>query len=265
VVEEGEACLMLGTAGNLAMPMRHARFDPRLIASHHVGCERWLSLGGTLCGGALEWFRCTFAPDLDFVRLEAEAEATAPATVADRSTNASAADLLVLPYFQGERTPVWDERARAVFFGIDLTHRRGHLYRALIDGIALGFRDCLAVAEELGMRFRRVVAANGAGKSRLLRQTLADALGVPLVWNEAGDATLRGAAVLAALGAGAPFPSPLLPPTTLESDLSVSNGKSYHVPNPREHERLEELFARRRALWSALRALFEPTEHDAAP
>ena len=59
---EGQACLMLGTAGNLLMPMREPRFDSRLINSHHVGSERWLALGGTLCGAALEWFRRACAP-----------------------------------------------------------------------------------------------------------------------------------------------------------------------------------------------------------
>ena len=32
----------------------HPRFDPRLLQSHHVGVDRWLSIGGTLCGAALE-------------------------------------------------------------------------------------------------------------------------------------------------------------------------------------------------------------------
>ncbi len=53
---------MLGTAGNLLMPMRDPRFDPRLINSHHVGSASWLALGGTLCGAALEWFRRACAP-----------------------------------------------------------------------------------------------------------------------------------------------------------------------------------------------------------
>ena len=132
-----------------------------------------------------------FAPGVAWEALEAEAAAVAPAE-----------GLVVLPYFQGERTPVWDERARAVFSGVDLTHGRGHLYRALLDGIALGFRHCLAVAEEHGVRFDEVVAANGAGRSALLRQTLADALGVPLVWASQGRGTAAGAALLAGLGAG---------------------------------------------------------------
>jgi xylulokinase len=239
VVDEGQACLMLGTAGNLLVPTREPRFDARLINSHHVGCDRWLSLGGTLCGAALEWFRRACAPDADWASLEAEAQAAAPS------------DLLMLPYLQGERTPVWNENARGVFFGLDLTHGRGDLYRAVVEGIALGFRDCLEVTAEAGVGVCEVVAANGAGRSALLRQALADALGVPVVWTGPGGAkaTVQGAAVLAGLGTG------------LLRDGCVGVGAPgedviRHVPDARARERFERLFARRRALYASVRALF---------
>jgi xylulokinase len=237
VVDEGHACLMLGTAGNLLMPTDAPRFDPRLINSHHVGCDRWLALGGTLCGAALEWFRRTFAPGVPWETLEAEARAVEPAE-----------GLIAIPYLQGERTPVWDESARGCFFGLDLAQGRGHLYRAMLEGIALGFRHCMAVAEEHGVHFAEVVAANGAGRSALLRQTLADALGVPVTWSSEGGGTLTGAAILAGLGAG-----------VLESARVASEGAwrpratVRHEPDPRAHARLRGVFARRLALYDAVR------------
>jgi xylulokinase len=243
VVDEGQACLMLGTAGNLLVPTREARFDARLINSHHVGCDRWLSLGGTLCGAALEWFRAACAPGVEWSILEAEAAAVTP----------EAPDLVMLPYLQGERTPLWNESARGVFFGLDLTHRRGHLYRALLEGIALGFRHCLAVTEETGVVLHEVVAANGAGKSALLRQTLADALGVSVVWS-AGDgvpATVRGAAILAGLGCGA------LKDAAAGARAGSRDGLVRHEPDPKAHARLQRLFARRTALYDACSPLFD--------
>jgi xylulokinase len=239
VIDEGEACLMLGTAGNLLMPLTKARFDARLINSHHVGCDRWLALGGTLCGAALDWFRATCAADLDWQALEAEAAAVDPDAMGA---------LTVLPYLQGERTPIWDENARGAFYGIDLTHRRGHLYRALLEGVALGFRHCLSVAQELGIAFGEVTAANGAGKSPLLRQTLSDALGLPLTWRDAGQGggTLAGAALLAGIGAGL-VPGPKVARSWLRPGLR-------HEPNARAHERLCDVFSRRLSLYAAVRA-----------
>jgi xylulokinase len=248
VIDEGEACLMLGTAGNLLMPLAEPRFDARLVNSHHVGCDRWLALGGTLCGAALEWFRGACAPGVAWDELEAEAAAV---------DGAALGELTVLPYFQGERTPIWDERARGVISGIDRTHRRGHLYRALLEGVALGFRHCLAVAEEGGARFGEVIATNGAGKSALLRQILADALGLPLTWTDTADGgggTVAGAALLAGIGAGV-----LAGPEIARSWRAAGGGPGRsvsvrHEPEPRAHARLCDVFARRAALYAAVRS-----------
>ena len=236
VIEEGEACLMLGTAGNLLLPMKQPRFDSRLLNSHHVGCDRWLALGGTLCGAALEWFRRACAPGATWEELEAEAAAV----------DVGAGGVVMLPYLQSERTPIWDERARGAFSGLALTHGRGHLFRALLEGIALGFRDCLAVAEESGTRLASVVAANGAGKSPLLRQILADALGVPLTWSSGGGATVAGAALLAGIGTGV-----VAGATAGRAWHEAQPGAQRHDPDPRSHVRLDEVLQRRRALYAA--------------
>ena len=241
VCEEGEACLMLGTAGNLLMPRREPVFDARLINSHHVGSDRWLLLGGTLCGAALEWFRGACAPDASWDTLEREAAAVPP----------GADGLTLLPYFQGERTPIWDERARAVFFGATLQHGRGHLYRAVVDGIAASFRHCLDVAAESGLRCAEVVAANGAGRSPLLRQALADALEVPLTWAPDGGGTVLGAAVLAGMGAGAGSDG-----TVARRAREAAPRVARHTPDPQASAAFRALLQRRKDLYEALRDRF---------
>jgi len=245
VIDEGDACLMLGTSGNMLMPMGEPRFDSRLINSHHVGKDCWLALGGTLCGAALEWFRGACAPGASWETLESEAASVAPEALGA---------LTALPFFQGERTPIWDESARGVFFGIERGHMRGHLYRALLEGVALGFRHCQLVAEEHRTKFGEVAVANGAGKSALLRQILADALGVPITWRSdarGGGATLAGAAILAGIGAGV-----LAGPEAARSFLARHGAPGIrHEPDARAHARLCEVFARREALYAAVRPL----------
>lgn len=236
VVEEGEACLMLGTAGNLLLPMRDPRFDARLLNSHHVGADGWLVLAGTLCGAVLEWFRGAFAKGASWEELESEAAAVP----------VGADGVVMLPYLHGERTPVWDEHARGVFSGLALHHGRGHLYRALLEGIALSFRHSLSVAEEQGVRLREVVATNGAGKSALLRQTLADALGAPLVWSANAAGTLAGAAILAGLGTGA-----VTDPATGRRWLGGAGPLHRHDPNASAGGRLRAVLERRLALYEA--------------
>jgi xylulokinase len=243
ILEEGQLGLMLGTAGNLLVPMVAPHFDTRLIQSHHVGVDRWLALGGTLCGAALEWFRKTCASDASWETLEEEVSRL------DEPSD----DLMVLPYFQGERTPIWNEKARAVIFGADLTHGRAHLYRALMEGIALGFKQCARVAEDTGVRPAEVVATNGAGRSRFLRQALCDALGVPLTWADDAGGTVRGAAALAALGTGVVADTASL--------RGWSQGGAHvlpvrHVPDPRLQARFDRLLTRRVSLYGALEPHF---------
>ncbi len=234
VVEEGQACLMLGTAGNLLMPMKEPRFDSRLINSHHVGADRWLALGGTLCGAALEWMRGAVAPGIAWEPLEAEASAVA----------VGSEGVVMLPYLQGERTPVWDEQARGVFAGLGLGHGRGHLVRAVFEGIALGFADCLAVARDAGTTVTEAVAANGAGRSPLLRQTLADAMGIPVTWSPDHGATVWGAAILAGMGTGVLGG----PRVSRSEEVEVRR----HEPNPHAHEVLTRVMQTRRAVQGAV-------------
>ena len=249
VIDEGEACLMLGTAGNLLVPRRTPGKDPRLINSHHVGVDAWLSLGGTLSGGAQEWLRHALTrasgestairnalPTFDILEEEAEHVAT------------GSEGLLFLPYLQGERTPIWDTDARGAYIGLGLRHGRGHLWRAVLEGIALGFVDCQEVLEQDGVRLREVVAANGGGKSGLFRQILCDALGVPLIYTPDGGGTVAGAAILAGLGTGA---------IRTASDARAWRGSTVtHEPNAQAHQRYRELLALRRQAYAGLKPVF---------
>jgi xylulokinase len=251
VLEEGEACLMLGTAGNLLVPRKTPGTDPRLINSHHMGADCWLSLGGTLSGGAQEWLRHALArgaaldddtavrgalPTFDV--LDGEATRVPPGSEG----------LLFLPYLQGERTPIWDVMARGSYVGLGLHHGRGHLWRSLLEGIALGFVDCQAVLEDGGVQLREVIAANGGGKSALFRQILCDALGVPLAYTPKGGGTVAGAAILAGLGAGVL--------------RGVADARSWrgemvrHDPDLAAHARYRELLGLRRSAYAGLRDVF---------
>ena len=251
VIAEGEACLMLGTAGNLLVPRSTPGTDARLINAHHVGTESWLSLGGTLSGGAQEWLRHALSRNslMDEDTAVRGALPTFELLDGEASRVAAGSDaLLFLPYLQGERTPIWDVTARGAYVGLGLGHGRGHLWRALLEGVALGFVDCQAVLEDGGVSLREVVAANGGGKSALFRQILCDALGVPLAYAAKGGGTVAGAAILAALGAGV---------LGKAEDARPWRGELVtHEPNPAAHARYRELLELRRAAYVGLKGVF---------
>ncbi len=252
VVDEGDACLMLGTAGNLLVPRKTPGADARLINAHHVGADKmWLSLGGTLSGGAQEWLRYAFTR-ASMTEDTAVRNALPPHDLLDAEAepiSAGADGLLFLPYLQGERTPIWNTNARGAFLGLGLHHGRGHMWRALLEGIALGFVDCQEVLEQDGVRLKSVVAANGGGKSSLFRQILCDALGVPLSYTPAAGGTVSGAAMLAGLGANVLHGL---------SDLRSWRGSAVrHEPNPEAHARYRALLALRRNAYNGLVPIYD--------
>jgi len=244
VLDEGEACLMLGTAGNLLVPRKTPGRDPRLINAHHVGADAWLTLGGTLSGGAQEWLRSSLGdaplggspPGHEVLDAEAAAIET------------GAGGLLFLPYLHGERTPIWDTSARGAYIGLSLHHGRGHLWRAVLEGIALGFVDCQEVVAEDGVTITEIVAANGGGKSALFRQVLCDALGVSLTYTPQAGGTVAGAAILAGLGTGA---------IASASAARQWRGPTVrHTPDAAAHARYRELLTLRREAYSGLKPVF---------
>ena len=85
---------------------------------------------------------------------------------------------VVLPYFAGERTPMFDPLARGVIAGLTLRHGRGHLFRAVYEGIAFGVRQILELIDERRRaRPQRLVAVGGGTQGGLWTQIVSDVTG----------------------------------------------------------------------------------------
>ena len=110
--------------------------------------------------------------------------------------------LLVLDYFQGNRTPYKDPLARGSVVGLTLKHTLAHLYRAVYEGICFGTRQILEDMAAHGFRLERIVAGGGGAKSRLWTQIQADVLGCPIHLPRDKETMALGAAIWAGLGAG---------------------------------------------------------------
>jgi FGGY-family pentulose kinase len=110
--------------------------------------------------------------------------------------------LVVLDYFQGNRTPHKDPLARGSITGLTLKHTLPHLYRAVYEGICLGTRQILEDMMAHGFKPERIVAGGGGAKSRLWIQIQADILGRPIHLPREKETMALGAAIWAGLGAG---------------------------------------------------------------
>jgi xylulokinase len=109
--------------------------------------------------------------------------------------------LIALPYFEGERTPLHDPKARGAWFGLSLKHSKGDLYRSLLEGVAYGIRHNLEEMSAEGVAPGRILAVGGGTKNELWLQIVADVcnieLNIPIqqIGASFGDAFLAGVGV----------------------------------------------------------------------
>jgi ribulokinase len=110
--------------------------------------------------------------------------------------------LVVLDYWQGNRTPYVDPEARGIIRGLSLKHTTGHLFRALLEGSAYGSEHIFRTFRDNGYQVEEVVAAGGPTKSALWMQIHADVSNIPITLTQVSDAAALGSAILGAVAAG---------------------------------------------------------------
>jgi xylulokinase len=196
VVTPGIVGLTVGTSGVVFATTPSALIEPegRLHAFCHAIPGMWHFMGVMLsAAGSLQWYRDTLAPGMSFDDLLKEAE----------PVPAGSDGLQFLPYLSGERTPHPDPLARGAFIGLTVRHGRGHLTRAVLEGVAYGLKDSFTLIQSAGLgEIHQVRASGGGTKSALWRQILASVLEVELVTVNTTEGAAYGAALLAAVGAG---------------------------------------------------------------
>ncbi|HWR17864.1 MAG TPA: FGGY-family carbohydrate kinase [Terriglobales bacterium] len=190
------AYLNLGTAlvsGTYSPEFRVGRAWRTMGSCTGEGCylETSLRTGAFL----MDWFAkelCGGGNDI-FQSLEAEAS----------QVPVGSDGVLALPYWGAVMTPYWDPKARGCFTGITASHRRAHLYRALLEGTAL--EQALVtrmIEEETSTEVREFVAIGGGASSDLWCQIMADATGRKVLRSSTLEASSLGAGICAAVGAG---------------------------------------------------------------
>ncbi len=197
VAEVGDACDVSGTVTSVRAVTDRADRDPagRLFTIPHVGAGRYLAGGSNnLGGGVIEWAKQTLYPDdpAPYDAMVAEATEAPP----------GAAGLTFLPYLLGERAPVWDPTARAVFFGLGRNHGRADMIRAIFEGVGYSVMDIADRLAGMGVTVRRVSASGGLARLAPVNQIKADMLGVPVVLTAELETSALGAALVSGVNIG---------------------------------------------------------------
>src|SRR5258708_25559403 len=192
VSEPGDMMLMYGTTMFLIEVQREALVHPSLWSTAGVFAGTHTLAAGMATSGALTaWFR-QLTGNPPYETLLAEAQQVAPGSDG----------LVVLPYFAGERTPLFDPQARGIICGLTLRHGRGHIYRALLEATAYGVRHILETMRTTGGEIKRLVAVGGGTKGNLWLQIVSDITGLSQQIPEKTIGACYGDAFLAALAVG---------------------------------------------------------------
>lgn len=203
VVRSGVLSTSIGTSGVMFVHSDQPQYDTRgrLHTFCHAVRGKWHMMGVNLTsGGSLQWWVESVLQGLG----GAASELSYDAAVAEAAeVAAGCGSLLFLPYLNGERTPHADPSARGAFVGLDLTHRRGHLTRAVMEGVTYALRDSLEIIESLDVPVKQIRVSGGGSRSQLWRQMQADVFGRKVATLQVEQGPAYGVALLAAVGDGA--------------------------------------------------------------
>lgn len=196
-IRSGDMMMMYGSTIFIITLTEKQLCDPRLWHAPWLFNGEHAAMAGLATSGTLtHWFRDHFAKELSkneaFPVLAKEAETSPP----------GANGLLCLPYFSGERTPIHDPKAKGAFFGLDLTHKRGDMFRALIEGIAMGTAHVTETYAQAGQVPKRLLAVGGGTKNALWLQATSDFSGIDQIVCSVTTGASFGNAFLARLALG---------------------------------------------------------------
>jgi xylulokinase len=237
ITRPGAVSATIGTSGVVFAATDRPATDPqgRIHTFCHAIPGRWHVMGVTQAAGlSLRWFRDQLAAGVSYDELTAEAARVSP----------GADEVLWAPYLMGERTPHCDPNARAALVGLAASHGRGHIVRAILEGVAFSLRDTLSIFSELDIPVSSVRLGGGGSRSALWRQIQADVYGQP-VDTTADEGAAYGAAILAAVGIG-------LWPTVDEACDALVRGAGTTVPQPEVLTLMNHRYHAYRRLYPAL-------------
>ncbi len=234
----GDLLLKFGGAGDILYCADRPEPDPHFYFDYHDIPGLSLVNGCMAASGSLvKWFRQQFASDATLAELDQAAAALPPGSDG----------IVALPYFLGEKTPIFDPDARGVFAGVMLHHTRAHLYRAILEAVCYGFQHHLTLLEESGRPIKRICAADGGSRSELWMQIAADIVNRPVTVVGGEAASALGVAFVAAMGAG-------LVHRWDEIERFIARGATYQ-PRPAAAARYQRGFRLYRELYERLQPL----------
>lgn len=191
-IRDGDLVLKIGGAADVMYVSDDLTVDERLFIDYHDVPGMYVLNGCMASSGSIvRWFTdkvvCKDLKELNVLAKESPVGSNS---------------LILLPYFLGEKTPIFDPKAKGVWLGLSLSHNIGDMFRSILEAVAYGFMHHIEVITSLGKRIGRVFLCNGGAKSELWRSIVADVTGYDLIYIEDNPGSSVGVAFLAGYASG---------------------------------------------------------------
>ncbi len=252
-IYEGDVQLNLGTCGNFGIIHKDPNFLESMINfAYTIDSENtYITVPTTTTGGQLlRYLRDNFSQlevamekvvninTYQYLDMEAE------------QINLGSDGLIVLPYLMGERTPIWDNDARGVIFGLSLNHTKAHIVRAMMESVAFALYDSFRIIKESGKKINYPIVLNeGGAKSKIWRRIITDVFNAPTTLVKSRVGAPYGDAILAGVATG------------VFKDYSIAREKTEYVdlmePIKENHEKYMEIFQQYKKLYESLKPNFK--------
>ena len=253
VTQPGDLGMILGSSNVLSALSASEFHCPGIFGSFPDALMTGLNLveaGQVSTGAILAWFKRNFMGEAE---REAQTKGLSVYQLLDQeaaTTPPGADGLIMLDYFQGNRTPHTDSLARGALWGLSLNHTRGHIFRALMEGIAYGVQDILQTFGKQGFAVERLFASGGATRSPLFMQIYADVTGRRIYVGQDAEASLLGSALVAAVGAG-------LYPDFSSAAAQMASIRGSYEPDQERHAAYNFYVENYQATYPQLKALMQ--------
>jgi xylulokinase len=244
ITAEGDIMSNLGTVGNFGVVHKSTNFIYSAVGRAMINVaftidskDTYITIPSTTTGGqSIRYIRDQFS------QYEMEVERVLGVSSYDL-LNMQAANLppgseglVILPFLMGERTPIWDQNARGVIFGLSLNHNKGHLVKAMMEAVAYALYDSYRLIKQSGLKLNfPIVFHEGGTASKLWRQIITDVFNTQTNLVRSRTGAPLGDAILAGVMTG------------VFKDYSVAKKWCEYIdpmePNQENHERYMEYFA----------------------
>lgn len=204
VQKVGDMMLMLGTSSFFILLTDKLYKTNKFYPTNFLFDNQYVLTGGTSnCGSAIVWFMNNF---MNGNKSEEDYKNILDEVINNKEINE--ASPVIIPYFAGERTPINNSKAKAIFFGLSLSHNRGDIYKSILEAIAYTVKDNMDEIKKLHA-VNNIYAIGGVTKNDILLQFISDIcnckIKIPKVY------------------VGAPFGDAILAYKAHDNDINMNN------------------------------------------